>query len=72
VGELAGTRNAVSSVSPAPARRPPPVTFKYSTAAAIVLLGATIFLLRSVAGGQASVLVPIAQMGFVVAALLAR
>ncbi len=50
--------------------RPPPVTFKYSVAAAIVLLGATIFLLRSVAGGQASVLVPIAQMGFVVAALL--
>jgi len=50
--------------------RPPPVTFKYSASAAIVLLGATISLLRSVAGGQASVLVPIAQMGFVVAALL--
>jgi drug/metabolite transporter (DMT)-like permease len=50
--------------------RPPPVTFKYSAPAAIVLLGATISLLRSVAGGQASVLVPIAQMGFVVAALL--
>jgi transporter family protein len=49
---------------------PPPVTFKYSAAAAIVLLGATIFLLRSVAGGQASVLVPITQMGFIVAALL--
>lgn len=50
--------------------RPPPVTFKYSAPAAIVLLAATISLLRSVAGGQASVLVPIAQMGFVVAALL--
>ena len=50
--------------------RPPPVTFKYGASAAIVLLGATISLLRSVAGGQASVLVPIAQMGFVVAALL--
>jgi uncharacterized membrane protein len=50
--------------------RPPPVTFKYSAPAAIVLLGATISLLRSVAGGQASVLVPIAQMGFVVTALL--
>jgi len=50
--------------------RPPSVTFKYSAPAAIVLLGATITLLRSVAGGQASVLVPIAQMGFVVAALL--
>jgi uncharacterized membrane protein len=50
--------------------QPPPVTFKYSAPAAIVLLGATISLLRSVAEGQASVLVPIAQMGFVVAALL--
>ena len=49
---------------------PPPVTFKYSAPAAIVLLVATISLLHSVAGGQASVLVPIAQMGFVVAALL--
>jgi drug/metabolite transporter (DMT)-like permease len=48
----------------------PRATFKYSAAAAIVLLGATIFLLRSVAGGQASVLVPITQMGFIVAALL--
>jgi drug/metabolite transporter (DMT)-like permease len=48
----------------------PSVTFKYSAPAAIVLLGATIALLRSVAEGQASVLVPIAQMGFVVAALL--
>jgi uncharacterized membrane protein len=50
--------------------RPPSMTFKYSAPAAIVLLGATISLLRSVAEGQASVLVPIAQMGFVVAALL--
>jgi drug/metabolite transporter (DMT)-like permease len=50
--------------------RPPPVTFKYGAAAAVVLLGATIFLLRGVAGGQASVVVPIAQMGFIVAALL--
>lgn len=46
------------------------VTLKYPAAAAIVLLGATIFLLHGVAGGQASVLVPIAQMGFIVAALL--
>jgi drug/metabolite transporter (DMT)-like permease len=51
-------------------RRPPPVTFKYGAAAAVVLLGATVFLLRGVAGGQASVLVPIAQMGFIIAALL--
>ena len=48
----------------------PPVRFKYPAAAAIALLGATIFLLRGVAGGQASVLVPITQMGFIVAALL--
>jgi uncharacterized membrane protein len=46
------------------------MTFRYSAIAAILLLGATIFMLRSVAGGQASVLVPIAQMGFVIAALL--
>ena len=50
--------------------QPPPATFKYSAAAAIALLGATIFLLHGVAGGQASVIVPIAQMGFVVATLL--
>src|SRR5262249_38728323 len=50
--------------------RAPPMTFKYSVTAAIVLLGATMCMLRSVAGGEAGVLVPIAQMGFVVAALL--
>jgi drug/metabolite transporter (DMT)-like permease len=50
--------------------RPPPATFKYSIAATVVLLAATILLLRGVAGGQASVVVPIAQMGFIVAALL--
>jgi drug/metabolite transporter (DMT)-like permease len=49
---------------------PPPISFRYGAAAAVVLLVATIFLLRSVARGQASVLVPIAQMGFIVAALL--
>jgi len=45
-------------------------TFKYGAVAAIVLLAASILLLRGVAGGQASVLVPIAQMGFIIAALL--
>jgi uncharacterized membrane protein len=49
---------------------PPAATFRYSAIAALLLLGATIFLLRSVAGGEASVLVPITQMGFIVAALL--
>jgi uncharacterized membrane protein len=52
-------------------RLPPPlITFRYGVAAAIALFGATIFLLRGVALGQASVLVPIAQMGFIIAALL--
>jgi hypothetical protein len=44
--------------------RAPPVTFGYGAAAAIMLLGAIIFLPRGVADGQASVLVPIAQMVF--------
>ncbi len=45
-------------------------TLKYSAMAAVALFGATIFLLHGMAAGQASVLVPIAQMGFIVAALL--
>lgn len=49
---------------------PPPVTFKYGAVVAIVQIAAIICLLRGVAGGQASVLVPITQMGFIVAALL--
>ncbi len=49
---------------------PPALTFRYASAAGTLLLGATIFLLHSIARGQASVLVPIAQMGFIVAALL--
>jgi len=48
----------------------PLVTFKYGATAAVMLFGATIFLLHGVANGQASVLVPIAQMGFIIAALL--
>jgi len=48
----------------------PPVTFRYAAAAAFALLAATLFLLRGISVGQASVLVPIAQMGFIVAALL--
>jgi len=44
--------------------------FVYKQAAtAGIRADATIFLLRSVAGGQASVLIPIAQMGFVTAPL---
>jgi uncharacterized membrane protein len=50
--------------------RIPPVTFRYGAGAAVALFGATIFLLRGVADGQASVVVPIAQMGFIIAAVL--
>ena len=50
--------------------RAPPVTFGYGAAAAIVLLGATIFLLRWLADGRPTVLVPMAQMGFIITALL--
>jgi drug/metabolite transporter (DMT)-like permease len=50
--------------------RPPLVTFKFAVPAATILLVATIALLSGIAKGQASVLVPIAQMGFIVAALL--
>jgi drug/metabolite transporter (DMT)-like permease len=49
---------------------PPPGTFRFAAPAAILLLVATVCMLRGIAGGQASVLVPIAQMGFVIAALL--
>jgi drug/metabolite transporter (DMT)-like permease len=48
----------------------PAITFKYGGGAAIVLVVATILLLHSIALGQASVMVPIAQMGFIVTALL--
>ncbi len=62
---------ATTVVYVADRRLPPPaVTFRYAIAGALLLLGATLFLLRSVALGEASVLVPIAQMGFIVAALL--
>jgi len=49
---------------------PPMPALKYGAAAAVMLFGATIFLLHGIAVGQASILVPIAQMGFIVAALL--
>jgi drug/metabolite transporter (DMT)-like permease len=49
---------------------PPATTFRFAIPAALVLIVATIALLSGIALGQASVLVPIAQMGFIVAALL--
>jgi drug/metabolite transporter (DMT)-like permease len=50
--------------------KPPQAAYRYGAAAAAVLLGATLFLLHGVARGPASVLVPVAQMGFTIAALL--
>jgi drug/metabolite transporter (DMT)-like permease len=49
---------------------PPPNIWKHTAAAAAVLLCAFLFMLHAVAQGAASVLVPIAQMGFVVTAAL--
>jgi transporter family protein len=49
---------------------PPPRTFRFSVLAAALQLLATLMLVRAIALGQASVLVPIAQMGLVVAAVL--
>jgi drug/metabolite transporter (DMT)-like permease len=47
---------------------PPGAAFRYPPIAAILLVGAFVFLLRGLALGEASVLVPISQMGFVVTA----
>lgn len=50
--------------------RPPAGFIRHSGPAAIVLIAAFLFLLYGLKGGEASVVVPIAQMGFVVAAVL--
>lgn len=50
--------------------RLPALTWRYSVPAAIVLIGAFLFLLYGLAIGPASTLVPIAQMGFVVTSAL--
>ena len=51
--------------------RLPPQTWRHAVPAAIVLIAAFLFLLHGLSVGPASVLVPIAQMGFVVTAALA-
>jgi uncharacterized membrane protein len=51
-------------------RKPPPAAYRYGAAAAAVLVGATVFLLNGLARGQASTVVPVAQMGFMIAAML--
>jgi drug/metabolite transporter (DMT)-like permease len=48
----------------------PAATWKHSAAAALVLICAFLFMLHGITEGPASVLVPIAQMGFVVTATL--
>ena len=49
---------------------PPPVAFRYGFTASIILLIAFIFLAESLNRGEASVVVPVAQMGFAVTATL--
>jgi len=48
--------------------RPPPGGWRYGAATAALFLGALVMLFESLALGEASVLVPISQMGFVVTA----
>lgn len=50
--------------------RPAEVTYRYSLVTAVLLLGATLLLLRGIAAGPATVVVPVSQMGFIVAAVL--
>jgi drug/metabolite transporter (DMT)-like permease len=50
--------------------RPSAATLRYAPQAALVLAFAFVFTLESLARGEASVVVPVAQMGFVVTALL--
>lgn len=50
--------------------QPPRSVWPHAAVAAVLLVLAFIFLLESLARGEASVLVPIAQMGFVVTAVL--
>jgi drug/metabolite transporter (DMT)-like permease len=50
--------------------RPPAVAFRYGFTASVVLLAAFILLAEGLSRGEASVIVPIAQMGFAVTAVL--
>jgi drug/metabolite transporter (DMT)-like permease len=50
--------------------RPPAATWRHAAASATVLVFAFVCLLESLARGEASVMVPIAQMGFAVTAVL--
>ena len=50
--------------------RPSRAALRYAPVAAVLLVCAFVFLAKGLQGGEASVIVPIAQMGFVVTALL--
>jgi len=50
--------------------RPSRAALRYAPLAAVLLVSAFVFLAKGLQGGEASVIVPIAQMGFVVTALL--
>jgi drug/metabolite transporter (DMT)-like permease len=50
--------------------RPPPRGWRYAAAAAALFLAALVMMFESLARGEASVLVPITQMGFVVTAMV--
>jgi drug/metabolite transporter (DMT)-like permease len=50
--------------------RVPPAAWRYSGGAGVVLATAFVFMMEGLARGQASVVVPITQMGFVVTAVL--
>lgn len=50
--------------------RPPRATWRYAASSGVLLVTAFLLVLRSLVHGEASVLVPIAQMGFVVTAAL--
>src|SRR5262245_22807156 len=50
--------------------RPSRAALSYAPVAAVLLVTAFVFLAKGLQGGEASVIVPIAQMGFVVTALL--
>jgi len=50
--------------------RPSRAAWRYAPVAALLLVCAFIFLAKGLKNGQASVVVPIAQMGFVVTAIL--
>jgi uncharacterized membrane protein len=52
------------------ARKPPLTAYRYGAASAAMAVSAQVFLLNGLSRGQASTVVPVAQMGFMIAAML--